>query len=144
MAISHEKVMADLSPERRTTIEAKAQELLEEEMTLRDMRAVQRLTQKRLAELLGIEQDSISRMERRTDMLLSTMISYVEAMGGKLRLIAEFPNRRPYNVKLDDLIEEGSRLRLRRSKMQKQVKTVRKRKPKPNQQTQVTQSRGMK
>jgi hypothetical protein len=44
-------------------------------------------------------------MERRADMLLSTMSSYVEAMGGKLRLVAEFPNRRPYTVKLGDLSE---------------------------------------
>ena len=53
------------------------------------------LTQERVAEILGVEQDSVFRMERRADMLLSTMSSYVEAMGGKLRLVAEFPNRTP-------------------------------------------------
>src|SRR5580704_5734298 len=107
MAISHEAVMASLSPERRERIEARAQELIEEEMTLRDLRSVQHLTQTRVAEILGVEQDSVSRMERRADMLLSTMSSYVEAMGGKLRLIAEFPSRRPYVVKLGDLTEKG-------------------------------------
>jgi hypothetical protein len=45
-------------------------------------------------------------------MLLSTMSSYVEAMGSRLRLIAEFPNRRPYLVKLTDLSDEGSNRRL--------------------------------
>jgi transcriptional regulator with XRE-family HTH domain len=86
-------------------------ELIEEEMTLRDLRQVQHLKQKRVADILGIEQDSVSRMERRADMLLSTMSSYVEAMGGKLRLIAEFPNRRPYLVKLADLRDEVSKPR---------------------------------
>lgn len=119
MSISHEEVMARLSAERRQRIEARMQELIEEEMTLRDLRRVQHLTQERVADILGIEQDSVSRMERRADMLLSTMSSYVEAMGGKLRLIVEFPNRRPYLVKLGDLSSEGSPLRRRkRSKVQ--------------------------
>ncbi|MBM3611017.1 MAG: helix-turn-helix domain-containing protein [Alphaproteobacteria bacterium] len=103
MAISHRDVMASLSEERRQIIEAKAKEILEEEMTLRDLRVVHHLTQTRVAELLGVTQDTVSRMEHRADMLLSTMTSYVEAMGGHLKLIAEFPNRRPYAVKLKDL-----------------------------------------
>lgn len=115
MAISHKEVMAGLSPEMRTRVEARTQELIEEEMTLRDLRSVQHLTQKSMAEILGVEQDSVSRMERRADMLLSTMSSYVEAMGGKLCLIAEFPNRRPYAVKLGDLTEKGPTPRRRKT-----------------------------
>jgi transcriptional regulator with XRE-family HTH domain len=117
MAITHEEVLASLSPEMRAEVEARTQEMIEEEMTLRDLRSVQHLTQERVAELLGIEQDSVSRMERRADMLLSTMSSYVEAMGGRLRLVAEFPNRRPYTVKLGDLTEKRAepRRRLRAS-----------------------------
>jgi len=107
MFISHNEVMKNLTPERRDRIKSKAKEIFEEEMTLRDLRAIQHLTQARLAELLGVEQDSVSRMERRADMLLSTMTSYVEAMGGKLSLIAEFPNRRPYTVKLSDLTAQN-------------------------------------
>lgn len=103
MPVSHDDVMARLTPERRERITARAQELLaEEEMTLRDLRMIQNLTQARVAEALGIEQDSVSRMERRPDMLVSTMSNYVEAMGGRLRIVAEFPNRRPYSVKLAD------------------------------------------
>ncbi len=116
MSVSHEEVMSRLAPERRERIKARAQELLEEEMTLRDLRAVHSLTQTKVAEILGIEQDSVSRMERRADMLISTMSDYVEAMGGKLRLIAEFPNRRPYSVKLGDLTEEGPKPRRRQSR----------------------------
>jgi DNA-binding XRE family transcriptional regulator len=117
MAISHEAVMASLSAERRALIEARALEMIEEEMTLRDLRSVQHLTQERVAELLGVEQDSVSRMERRADMLLSTMSSYVEAMGGRLRLVAEFPNRRPYTVKLGDLTEKRKGSGRRRKKL---------------------------
>lgn len=115
MAISHKEVMAGLPAEERAMVEAKIQEMVEEELTLRDLRSVQQLTQERVADLLGVQQDSVSRMERRADMLLSTMSSYVEAMGGKLRLIAEFPNRRPYTVKLGDLTEAGPKPRRRRT-----------------------------
>jgi len=96
-----------LSPERETKISERAQILIEEEMTLRELRKVQQLTQESMARLLGIEQDSVSRMERRADMLLSTMSSYVTAMGGSLKLIAEFPNRGPVAIRLSDLQEPG-------------------------------------
>lgn len=119
MPVSHEEVMAQLTPELRARVEARAQELIEEEMTLRDLRAVHNLTQTKIGELLGVEQDSVSRMERRADMLISTMNDYVEAMGGKLRLIAEFPNRRPYSVKLGELSDGASTPSRRRSRPRK-------------------------
>ena len=50
------------------------------------------------SETLHISQDGVSRIETRSDFLLSTLRSYVEAMGGKLRLIAEFPDRRPVTI----------------------------------------------
>ena len=46
-----------------------------------------------MAELLGVKQENVSRLERRTDLLLSTLSSYVEAMGGTLKLVANFPNK---------------------------------------------------
>lgn len=117
MAVSNDEVMASLSPEMRERVERRAAELIEEELTLRELRRIHDLTQAQLAERLGIEQDSISRMERRTDILLSTMGEYIEAMGGKLRLIAEFPDRKPYEVKLNYLTdpEKGSRSRKSRA-----------------------------
>jgi len=105
MGVPYQQVLAEMTPEDRAEIEMRVQEMIEEEMTLRDLRSVRHLTQERVAELLGVQQDSVSRMERRADMLLSTMSSYVEAMGGRLRLVAEFPNRRPYTVRLGDLTE---------------------------------------
>ena len=62
-------------------------------MTLQDMRKARKLTQESMAELLGIRQDSVSRLEKRADLLLSTLRSYVKAMGGDLKLVAEFPDR---------------------------------------------------
>lgn len=84
-----------LSPERRKKVEARAGELLAEEMTLRELRRARQLTQVRLAKTLGITQDSVSRLEQRTDLLLSTLRKSVEAMGGRLSLVAEFPDRAP-------------------------------------------------
>ena len=64
-------------------------------MSLRDLLQALKLTQDQLAGSLGIGQDGISRLEKRSDLLLSTLRGYVEAMGGHLELIAEFPNRPP-------------------------------------------------
>jgi transcriptional regulator with XRE-family HTH domain len=58
-----------------------------------DLRKARRLTQEQMAKSLGIRQDSTSKLEKRTDLLLSTLRGYVEAMGGKLELRAEFPDR---------------------------------------------------
>ena len=55
-------------------------------------------TQVQMAEYLGIDQANVSRIEQRTDLLLSTLSSYVEASGGTLRLVAEFPNRPPISL----------------------------------------------
>src|SRR5487761_67309 len=87
--------MKKLSPARHKKIEARAAELIVEEMSLRDLRRALRLTQDRIAETLGIGQEGVSRLEKRSDLLISTLRSYVEAMGGRLSLVAEFPERRP-------------------------------------------------
>lgn len=103
--VSLDDVLKKMTPAQRARVKARAQELIEEELTLRDLRQAQHLTQERMAELLGVEQENVSRLERRADLLLSTLSSYVAAMGGKLRLIAEFPNRKPVAVALGDLHE---------------------------------------
>lgn len=63
--------------------------------TLKDLRQAAQQTQEQLAATLGVGQDTISRLERRSDMLLSTLRHYVEGMGGTLELVAQFPNRPP-------------------------------------------------
>ena len=84
-----------LSPAQRKKVEARADELIAEEMTLRELRHARKLTQVRLAKTLGITQDSVSRLEKRSDLLLSTLRKTVQAMGGNLSLVAKFPDRAP-------------------------------------------------
>jgi transcriptional regulator with XRE-family HTH domain len=86
-------------------VEARAAQLIAEEMTLRELRRARNLTQVRMARTLGITQDSVSRLEKRSDLLLSTLRKTVKAMGGNLSLIAEFPDRTP--VVLSGIADDG-------------------------------------
>ena len=107
MALDVEDVIAGLDPERRRKIEERAAELIAEEMTLRELRKARALTQASVARELGISQDAISRLEKRSDLLLSTLRRTVEAMGGSLSLIARFPDRPP--VELSGIAEQDAR-----------------------------------
>ena len=98
MTVSLEEMMAALDTERRRKIEERAAELIAEEMTLRELRKARKLTQVSVARELGISQDAVSRLEHRSDVLLSTLRRTVEAMGGSLSLIARFPDRPPVEL----------------------------------------------
>jgi transcriptional regulator with XRE-family HTH domain len=87
-----DQMIGSLSPERREKIAERTKQLIAEEYALRRMREARGLTQVRIAELMHIRQDSVSRLESRSDLLLSTLKSYVQAMGGSLRLTVEFPD----------------------------------------------------
>ncbi len=69
--------------------------MIAEELNLREMRRLRKLTQARLSKKLKIGQEGVSRIEKRTDLYLSTLRSYVEGVGGKLSLVVEFPDRAP-------------------------------------------------
>jgi hypothetical protein len=90
-----DQIRKRMSPERRRKIKTRAAEILAEEMTLRELRKALSRTQTTVGDILGIGQEGVSRLEQRSDLLLSTLRSYVEAMGGSLTLIAEFPGRQP-------------------------------------------------
>jgi DNA-binding XRE family transcriptional regulator len=122
MTVTIDEVMKDFSPERRAKIAARTAELVEQELTLRDLRLAEHLTQERMAELMGVEQEAVSRLERRADLLLSTLSSYVAAMGGKLRLVAEFPDRRPVAIALGDISGAGAVKPLRRGRGKKEMR----------------------
>jgi DNA-binding XRE family transcriptional regulator len=107
MAVSLEDKLARLPQERRAKVDARAAELIAEEMTLRELRRALDRTQVTLARQLGVKQETISRLEKRSDMLLSTLRSYVEAMGGELDLMAKFPDRPA--VRLTALADVGRR-----------------------------------
>lgn len=73
------------------------------EMPLQELRQAHQLSQERLAELLLTKQANVSRIERRTDMYISTLRSYIEAMGGKLDIIAKFPDGEVYINQFEDI-----------------------------------------
>ena len=101
--------MDELSGARREMIEARAAELVAEEMSLRDLRKALKQTQVRVARELGIKQENVSRIEKRADLLISTLNGYVEAMGGRLRLVAEFPDRPPVLLTGIGMLDEAGR-----------------------------------
>ncbi len=84
---------------RRKRVEARAAELIDQELTLRELRKALDMTQTALAKELKIGQDTVSRLERRTDMLLSTLDQYVQALGGRLELNVEFPGHKKVRLK---------------------------------------------
>ena len=98
MAVNVDDKIAGLDPARRRRVEDRASELIAEEMTLRKLRKARQLTQVNVARKLGISQDGVSRLEQRSDLLLSTLRKTVEAMGGNLSLIAKFPDRPPVEL----------------------------------------------
>ena len=98
MGKTYEELMAELTPERRARVEARTAELIAEETSLRDLRQARQLTQQHMAKKLGVRQHSISRLEQRSDMLLSTLRDYVRKMGGELILTARFPDRDPVRI----------------------------------------------
>ena len=67
-------------------------ELMLEEMPLHELRQARGLSQKMLADVLQVQQPSIAKLEKRTDMYISTLRSHIEAMGGELDVIARFPD----------------------------------------------------
>jgi len=96
MAVSAETVFEkSMTAAERAQAKALAVKLLAEHRTLQDLRKARRQTQAALAEKLGKKQATIAQMEKRGDMLLSTLRGYVEAMGGSLNLVVEFPDREP-------------------------------------------------
>ena len=116
MPVNVNKIIRKLSLAERKKVEERAAEIIAEEMSLRDLRRARKLTQARVAKTLGITQDSVSRLEKRSDLLLSTLRKTVKAMGGNVRIVAEFPDRAPVTlseISEDRLPRKSSRRRAR-------------------------------
>ena len=92
---------ARMSPESQARARAKSQ-VLEGEMALADLRRLQHLTQESLAATLHINQASVAKMEKRTDMYVGTLRRFIQAMGGELDIIARFPDR---SIRIDQFGE---------------------------------------
>jgi transcriptional regulator with XRE-family HTH domain len=106
MATTLNEIMARLPAARRRRIEARAAERIAEELALRDLRKALGKTQVEVARRLKISQVTLSDTERRGDVMLSTLRKYVSALGGKLELVARFPDRTA--VRIAPTVEHGS------------------------------------
>lgn len=91
MARKFSDLTKKMSAKDRSEINARSAKLLAE-LPLEQLRSARSLTQTNMAHLLGVNQSAVSKIEKRTDMYLSTLRSYVEAMGGSLEIQAVFPN----------------------------------------------------
>jgi len=98
MTISARDFIKSLPVAERRAIKKRAAELLAEEMTLQELRRAREMTQVKMAKKLGVAQKQISEIEKRTDMHISTLRRSIEAMGGTLALVAEFPDRKPVKL----------------------------------------------
>lgn len=108
MAKKWKDIRRELSPEREARIMARVDNEIER-LPLTELRKARLLTQARLAETLKVNQGAISKIEKRSDMYLSTLRSYVEAMGGSLDIRAVFPEG---EVVLEQLGEPSERRRI--------------------------------
>ena len=98
MARTASEIIATLPKERQERIQHRSEELVQEYMALQELRKALTLTQTDVAEKLHISQDGVSRLEQRSDLLLSTLRKYIQAMGGELSIIARFPNHPPVEL----------------------------------------------
>lgn len=87
--------LRELPKARKLRVKARTTTLIANEFSLRALRRELKLTQQLVAGKLGIGQESVSKIECRHDVLLSTLRAYVEALGGHLTIVAEFPDRPP-------------------------------------------------
>lgn len=91
MAKKFSQLRAKMSPEAQAEARTKAQKMLEE-MPLQELRVARGLSQKTLAEQLNIQQPAVAKLEKRTDMYISTLRNHIRAMGGELEIVARFPD----------------------------------------------------
>lgn len=80
-------------------IRARSKELIANERSLRELREAHQRSQSALARKLRVKQAAVSKLERRTDMYVSTLRSYIEAMGGTLEIVARFPRSGTVRIK---------------------------------------------
>jgi len=96
--VTLDEMIARESPEAQARIAKEAARLIEEELTLRQLREAQHQSQEEVAATLGIKQPSVAKLERRTDVYVRTLRKYVEALGGELEITAKFPGRKPVHI----------------------------------------------
>lgn len=106
MAKKFAELRNQMTESARERADARAKAMLVE-MPLNELRQARGLSQKMLAEVLHVQQPSIAKIEKRTDMYLSTLRSHIEAMGGELEIVARFPDGA---VKINNFSDLGKAL----------------------------------
>lgn len=106
MGSTLQKKIDQLSVEHKAEVEARADELILEELSLRALRKGLKRTQMDVAETLGIGQDTVSRMESRCNIMVSTLDRYIKAIGGEVSIVAEFPDRPPVKLTFDEMSQD--------------------------------------
>ena len=96
--INMEDWIASLPKERQNRIAEGTEQIIAQHMALQELRKAMSFTQEQIAEELRMDQGNLSKLEKRTDLMLSTLRRYIEAMGGSLKLVAEFPEHPPVEV----------------------------------------------
>lgn len=91
MARKFSQLRSKMSPEAQARAQEKAQALMKE-MPLHELRQARGLSQQTLAQILNVQQPAIAKMEKRTDMYISTLRKHIQAMGGELKIVAQFPD----------------------------------------------------
>jgi hypothetical protein len=107
MAVRLDDFVAKLPKKERHAIRKRTAELIAEEASLRQLREARERSQVEMAKKLRINQAAVSKLERRTDMYLSTLRSYIEAMGGKLEIVARFRNKAVRITQFENLDPES-------------------------------------
>ena len=93
-----EDVLEALPKTRREAIERRGAELHAEHFTLKELRKARELTQRELAKVLNVTQENISNLEKRSDIMVSTLRNHIEAMGGELNITVKFPTHEPVHL----------------------------------------------
>ncbi len=102
-----QNIWDNLSDERKQRIQARTEELEAEYLTLQELRKAVGLTQAEVSRSLQMPQSNLSRLERESDMLLSTLRKYIDAIGGNLTILIELPNQPPVRLNtLSDLVSQ--------------------------------------
>ncbi|GAB1540413.1 hypothetical protein NUACC21_30820 [Scytonema sp. NUACC21] len=102
-----QSIWDNLPDDRKQRIQARAEQLETEYLTLQELRKAAGLTQAEISRSLRMPQSNVSRLERESDMLLSTLRNYIDAIGGNLTIVVELPNKPPVRLNtLSDLVSQ--------------------------------------
>ena len=101
-----DELTKDFTPERRARVDARKAGL-RAAMPLHELRQARAMTQKAVGDFLKVKQPAVAKLERRADMYVSNLRSYIEAMGGRLNIVAEFPQGSVVITNFSDAGEDG-------------------------------------